>query len=103
MRKTQLAVQGSPPRVRGKAHGAKQVHTGNGITPARAGKSESHTQCGYTPQDHPRACGEKQENGYQIGPFSGSPPRVRGKGVLYLFRDLLMRITPARAGKSHIY
>ena len=51
---------GSPPPMRGKGYSVPQVRTGNGITPAYAGKS-SYKLC-YTIYrgDHPRLCGEKK-------------------------------------------
>ena len=51
--------QGSPPRVRGKAAGWRQLHTGQRITPACAGKSVSYRSYQTSRQDHPRVCGEK--------------------------------------------
>ena len=53
-------------------------------------------------EDHPRACGEKSfavVNGVQN---SGSPPRMRGKGLTTERRAGGCRITPAYAGKSKL-
>ena len=52
------------------------------ITPACAGKSGCKPEAGKCGQDHPRVCGEKW-TGVKRGLCAlGSPPRVRGKGVL---------------------
>ena len=50
---------GSPPPMRGKAHGTEKIDTDLGITPAYAGKSTKPTSNMYAIQDHPRLCGEK--------------------------------------------
>ena len=52
-------IQGSPPRMRGKARLPDAVQLRQRITPACAGKS-AHGECGQLQhQDHPRVCGEK--------------------------------------------
>ena len=45
-------------------------------------------------------CGEKRIFQNVLQQASGSPPRVRGEGFLFRFRALLVRITPACAGRS---
>ena len=70
---------GSPPRVRGKPPSAVKVFMPGGITPARAGKTFSHSISGKSSQDHPRACGENITRGAGAMDVFGSPPRVRGK------------------------
>ena len=52
-------AKGSPPRVRGKALFADFQRTGEGITPACAGKSTVNKGQGRDDGDHPRVCGEK--------------------------------------------
>ncbi len=71
------------------------------ITPACAGKREKGLWrfCEY--KDHPRVCGEKGFIELELRKLRGSPPRVRGKGVLNRFYPRVLRITPACAGKSH--
>ena len=92
--------RGSPPRVRGKPMFARIAEPIQGITPARAGKTDSVRLAEDRLWDHPRACGENSFVKFPIKMSLGSPPRVRGK--LYLLRDSLDRIgiTPARAGKT---
>ena len=70
------------------------------ITPARAGKTSSWSGSRTSISDHPRACGENDNQ--RIHPVSvcGSPPRVRGKPVVELRELAAVRITPARAGKT---
>ena len=54
-----------------------------GITPAYAGKSEKPMDRAATARDHPRVCGEKYEAKDQKNQDKGSPPRMRGKVLLY--------------------
>ena len=69
------------------------------ITPACAGKRILQLPAGKVQKDHPRVCGEKQcplgkRRGYQ-----GSPPRVRGKAMMFSSSFAFKGITPACAGK----
>ena len=89
---------GSPPRVRGTAGLGLSGATGLGITPACAGNSRPTWFAHLLRGDHPRVCGE------QVIVFSvrfrikGSPPRVRGTGILIAVDLRLQGITPACAG-----
>ena len=74
-----LTVQGSPPRVRGKACRCPPLDTNQRITPARAGKSAAVAKRQLFKGDHPRVCGEKLPDGRLTTREKGSPPRVRGK------------------------
>ena len=90
---------GSPPRVRGKdlqtfLHGHQP-----GITPACAGKSALQRRALRHDQDHPRVCGEKQNQHPSRALPPGSPPRVRGKECPMPDLRLGAGITPACAGK----
>ena len=90
---------GSPPHVRGKEYlGGGRYHV-NRITPACAGKRCASAHALALAWDHPRMCGEKSEAVFLFVDFQGSPPHVRGKGVLVKLRVLHNRITPACAGK----
>ena len=91
---------GSPPHVRGKglhilAHGLDV-----GITPACAGKRCLHRFCKGISKDHPRVCGEKSRCWLDLEPPTGSPPRMRGKGLGASKGCDGVGITPACAGKS---
>ena len=94
-------LMGSPPRMRGKAFGLVLYKVEIGIIPAYAGKRiklrKRHSICG----DHPRVCGEKSSSTSSFSPFSGSPPRVRGKGSNDRSAEPAAGITPACAGKSN--
>ena len=92
-------MKGSPPRVRGKERTVPEQRSGNGITPACAGKSSASSSSVHRSRDHPRVCGEKRKTGAVPAPLPGSPPRMRGKGEEGLRRCLSERITPAYAGK----
>ena len=86
--------------MRGKVFRTRKTGARPGITPAYAGKSSWESPPRATIWDHPRVCGEKFHFYLlQLGP-QGSPPRMRGKGHMYLIRDLPVGITPAYAGKS---
>ena len=90
---------GSPPRMRGKADGARRRSAVGRITPAYAGKRGGMWVQESTLWDHPRVCGEKYTvvPGY---PFTmGSPPRMRGKEINFCTILGKMGITPAYAGK----
>ena len=53
-----------------------------GITPAYAGKSLFVCFIPCISEDHPRVCGEKQKNCPLVSVIWGSPPRMRGKGLV---------------------
>ena len=91
---------GSPPRMRGKDLCDVICGQQSGITPAYAGKRYPYQYAEYCIGDHPRVCGEKM--GMRSGSrfVSGSPPRMRGKGIQPRNERVAMRITPAYAGKS---
>ena len=94
-----LFLLGSPPRVRGKAIGIVRDAEGDGITPACAGKSSARHWKRPATRDHPRVCGEKSCINARNFVATGSPPRVRGKGILAKSTEWQYRITPACAGK----
>ena len=74
---------GSPPRMRGKVAGGVFLPCRPGITPAYAGKSRDRNGHGSPHQDHPRVCGEKMTTASWTARQTGSPPRMRGKGMRY--------------------
>ena len=97
-----LAVAGSPPRMRGKVSPNARYAHNSGITPAHAGKRSTAIHPDTAARDHPRACGEKLLRAKSPDYPLGSPPRMRGK--VGFQRDLGLRpgITPAHAGKSKL-
>ena len=90
---------GSPPRMRGKVYCVSKVRPRDGITPAHAGKSLLLRLRSILCRDHPRACGEKMYASISICAVWGSPPRMRGKAVLFRMFHGGDGITPAHAGK----
>ena len=72
------------------------------ITPAYAGKSLFRHQLRGRPEDHPRVCGEESFCSHPLIAPAGSPPRMRGRGVIEIQVKLYSGITPAYAGKSEI-
>ena len=90
---------GSPPHVRGKADVLDFLQFGFGITPACAGKRQNTGCKAVNQRDHPRMCGEKASFVLVVWSRAGSPPHVRGKGAGFTFVPLILRITPACAGK----
>ena len=93
---------GSPPRVREKLKVNSPNVKATGITPACAGK----TRLNHTRQskgwDHPRVCGKNLLPRLFLTEKSGSPPRVREKLGSRLSIHILLRITPACAGKTWV-
>ena len=94
------AYWGSPPRVRGKVAVYLSHDKRRGITPAHAGKSQFICRFVLALGDHPRACGEKITDETIGVVIQGSPPRVRGKVSVLLVDVVMLRVTPACAGKS---
>ena len=94
-----LLSEGSPPHARGKVPVQGAVPLGEGITPARAGKSRPRTPRSRPWWDHPRTRGEKEFLKLFDGQVVGSPPHARGKGRFPQCGSIARRITPARAGK----
>ena len=94
-------LRGSPPRVRGKELQQRWKEPDRGITPACAGKRCRPSWICLPEKDHPRVCGEKTSSSSRFAWELGSPPRVRGKGLIVHSRLDSARITPACAGKSY--
>ena len=70
------------------------------ITPAYAGKRYIKTRFAIFFRDHPRLCGEKCKICQSGQRMLGSPPPMRGKDENLCICIVLIRITPAYAGKS---
>ena len=96
-----LKRRGSPPRMRGKEPLQPHQKRMGRITPAYAGKSQSHQSTAALPRDHPRVCGEKKDDGSVDPSQMGSPPRMRGKDHGFHCAGFGPGITPAYAGKRH--
>ena len=96
----EYAAEGSPPRMRGKAHLEKTFCNYSGITPAYAGKRNWCPLAIWKRWDHPRVCGEKSTGSGRPSGRTGSPPRMRGKETCKKACEVSWGITPAYAGKS---
>ena len=91
---------GSPPRMRGKLPFSEYISYIVRITPADAGKTADYNIAGVKTQDHPRGCGENVVAVLIPSSISGSPPRMRGKLRKKTPIIIIIRITPADAGKT---
>ena len=108
--------------MRGKLLSLQVLSVCTRITPAGAGKTKSPALLQFTPQDHPRRCGENSSSlpywldSARITPagagktphcggvcvyLKGSPPQVRGKLSSSISAQYSVRITPAGAGKTY--
>ena len=70
------------------------------ITPAYAGKRMGGLKMAQDFEDHPRLCGEKLIRKRLTIISLGSPPPMRGKGIVEYISKFHNGITPAYAGKS---
>ena len=74
-----VAASGSSPRGRGKLDALARVGAGDGLIPARAGKTVGLRYAFRSAQAHPRAGGENSTDFLPWRISSGSSPRGRGK------------------------
>ena len=86
--------------MRGKAACVATLLICKRITPAYAGKRMLTSLIASARRDHPRLCGEKRISTLVMLPSAGSPPPMRGKGVVGTAYQKSTGITPAYAGKS---
>ena len=86
--------------MRGKALFLRDISRSVGITPAYAGKRRFPSRHTTIFGDHPRLCGEKADYFGVTTDYLGSPPPMRGKGVILPVLRKKDGITPAYAGKS---
>ena len=93
-------IGGSPPHMRGKASFDDSRSSMIRITPAHAGKRSNLCLCSSSIKDHPRTCGEKEQDDDGLWQITGSPPHMRGKVHDYTPSISFLRIPPAHAGKS---
>ena len=86
--------------MRGKHDGRHLRRLTLRITPAHAGKTGFLVVAAHGSKDHPRACGENDEDIRAVVAEWGSPPRMRGKPRRHASLLMGPRITPAHAGKT---
>ena len=91
---------GSPPRMRGQESRTVTSRVIQRITPADAGTSLDPRIRLYSPEDHPRGCGDKNYFSINFYWFIGSPPRMRGQVIPPGLSLSRCWITPADAGTS---
>ena len=91
---------GSPPHVRERLADVAYSCIAGGITPACAGKTAFVATDPNTVRDHPRMCGKDDCNYIIYRALKGSPPHVRERLATAFVTMLIMRITPACAGKT---
>ena len=89
--------------MRGKAVYLHTIKFERRITPAYAGKRISSCWLISRSKDHPRVCGEKEDEILAAGVKAGSPPRMRGKVTVPRSVPKYTGITPAYAGKSILF
>ena len=89
---------GSPPRMRGQDTTKSRSLTQTRITPADAGTSCQMYLPAVSAGDHPRGCGDKYRKTSISQSNKGSPPRMRGQGLVLLLIKNKTGITPADAG-----
>ena len=92
--------RGSSPRVRGKLGAPHRRKRLFGLIPARAGKTSAGVVAMRVSGAHPRACGENGRPIIHSANAAGSSPRVRGKPTRVRVESLVLRLIPARAGKT---
>ena len=96
-----VQITGSPPRVRERHSTTLSSPTSTGITPACAGKTCSYSKNSLYIEDHPRVCGKDTNSDEEFTQLPGSPPRVRERLIQRYKSHMIIRITPACAGKTH--
>ena len=93
--------QGSSPLARGLRQPRPHSRAYRRIIPARAGFTYKDTSGLEVGTDHPRSRGVYSGDTSGVGSTAGSSPLARGLRTADLFRDLVVRIIPARAGFTH--
>ena len=73
------------------------------ITPACAGKTSWWTPYSDRREDHPRMRGEDSGRQKEITRTPGSPPHARGRRAIDKGDYRAYGITPACAGKTHVF
>ena len=95
-----VGVEGSSPHGRGKHLGVIPGQAGHRLIPAWAGKTCRKLRRERAAAAHPRAGGENSTVERLSLSYSGSSPRGRGKPASALEITVLLRLIPARAGKT---
>ena len=96
-----ISVVGSSPRMRGTLNGKFDPQSGSGIIPAYAGNTQRRKRYRTGSWDHPRVCGEHEEQLPTELMEQGSSPRMRGTRYALLPLPNARGIIPAYAGNTH--
>ena len=91
---------GSSPRGRGKLRAQGRGRDSFGLIPAWAGKTYGSHTLTVPSWAHPRVGGENELMAFAMSSFVGSSPRGRGKPAKIFPAHHLLRLIPARAGKT---
>ena len=70
------------------------------ITPAYAGRTQTILESTTNKEDHPRMCGKDVVTHVDDIGTVGSPPRAREGQAHWMEATQILRITPARAGRT---
>ncbi len=95
-----IKPEDSPPLARGAHTHARRAHEGLGLTPARAGSTDSGEVTTLGIRTHPRSRGEHGWAGRKQREQRDSPPLARGALPRIRRRDGFSGLTPARAGST---
>ncbi len=90
----------SPPLARGRRTPGRRNDSGDGLTPARAGKALRRGCRAPRSRTHPRSRGEGSWEASSSASVLDSPPLARGRRGVLVLRVGEPGLTPARAGKA---
>ena len=96
-----IYTRGSSPHGRGKLVTDPRLELGDGLIPARAGKTWRRRAWRRPAPAHPRTGGENRVREPRFDLDTGSSPHGRGKRLELDLRAILERLIPARAGKTN--
>ncbi len=92
-------TRGLSPRVRGNLFGPVTYRAVQRSIPARAGEPPVDCSVERGSWVYPRACGGTAQSSMPTADAGGLSPRVRGNQVTFIYRRLINRSIPARAGE----
>ena len=92
---------GSSPRMRGARGAGSSTTRMGGIIPADAGSTSPSSWSNHRSRDHPRGCGEHEQQQNKVLQAKGSSPRMRGTPMVNTRPSEEAGIIPADAGSTH--
>ena len=93
---------GSSPRIRGEYGPAARKLITLGIIPANTGRIRILQRLTPFGWDHPREYGENPHLHFEVYPWVGSSPRIRGESAISSFAAQMKGIIPANTGRMII-